>query len=173
VKLAQGLLEFSRRQPAELPPLRFDPETLRQTLLDLAPSSAPRPAGEAQARAVGAPSGVRVLVVEDEQLVRQLVVQSLEVAGHVVTATASPNAALELVRDGLELDLLLTDFVMPELYGDELVEKVRELRPGLPALVMSGYVNNPDLFPQRLAFLPKPFRPSELVAAVLRALAQS
>jgi CheY-like chemotaxis protein len=78
--------------------------------------------------------------------------------------------ALDLVRGGLELDLLLTDLVMPELYGDELVAQARTHQPGLAAIVMSGYVSDPENFPETVEFLPKPFRPGELVATIARVL---
>jgi PAS domain S-box-containing protein len=113
-----------------------------------------------------------VLVVEDEELVRRLVVQTLEANGFTVTVAETPGQALAHIRSGTRFDVLLTDLVMPELYGDELVARVRELEPGLPAVVMSGYVNDPDAFPDTVEFLPKPFRPGELVAVVGRAVRQ-
>ena len=129
----------------------------------------------AEGTAIHAPeaTGGHVLVVEDDELVRRLVVQTLEVSSYRVTASDSPADALELVRSGAHFDLLLTDLVMPGLYGDELVAQVRALHPGLPAIVMSGYVSDPDTLPESVGFLAKPFRPAELVAAVARTLESS
>jgi two-component system, cell cycle sensor histidine kinase and response regulator CckA len=130
------------------------------------PVAAEHPASASEPRATGG----RVLLVEDDELVRRLVVQTLENGGYVVTTPASPAEALQLVRDGAEFDLVLTDLVMPELYGDELLAQLRALRPGLPAIVMSGYVHERGSFPDDVEFLSKPFRPTELVATVARTL---
>lgn len=165
-RLTQGLLEFSRRAPGDLTALRFEPETLRQALLDVVPR---RPTPEPTPEPV--PTAARILVVEDEPLVRRLVVQTLEGAGYHITEVGQPRRALALLEDGLPVDLLLTDLVMPDLYGDELVVQVRALRPGLPAIVMSGYVSDRGAFARDVDFLAKPFRPRELVAAIAVALA--
>ncbi|MDX6503672.1 MAG: two-component system, cell cycle sensor histidine kinase and response regulator CckA [Gaiellaceae bacterium] len=117
-----------------------------------------------------AAAGGRVLLVEDDELVRRLVVQTLEASGYVVSSPKTVSDALELVRSDAVFDLLLTDLVMPELYGDELVVQVRALRPGLPAIVMSGYVNDPEAFPDSVEFLSKPFRPGDLLATVARTI---
>jgi CheY-like chemotaxis protein len=111
-----------------------------------------------------------VLLVEDEELVRRLVVQTLTSAGYAVTAPTSASEALALVEQGERFDVLLTDLVMPELYGDELVAQARTHQPGLAAIVMSGYVSDPENFPETVEFLPKPFRPGELVATIARVL---
>src|SRR3954447_61102 len=131
----------------------------------------PRAAAATPSTARDSAPGAHVLLVEDEELVRRLVVQTLSAAGYAVTAPASPSAALALLATGERFDVLLTDLVMPELYGDELVVQARVHQPDLAAIVMSGYVSHPEAFPESVEFLGKPFRPAELVATLGRVLA--
>ena len=94
------------------------------------PDGAPEPAG---------PGRGRILLVEDEDLVRTTAGKMLESLGYQVTALASPAEALALcAREEVCLDLLLTDVVMPEMKGTELRQRIEMLRPGLPTVFMSG-----------------------------------
>jgi len=112
-----------------------------------------------------------VLVVEDHDMVREMVVQALESQGYVVLTAASGPAALELVErlEG-ELHLLVADVVMPRMSGLELAAKLLEARPTLPVLYMSGYSEQLASAPNRAsangALLQKPFTSSELVNKV-------
>jgi PAS domain S-box-containing protein len=84
--------------------------------------------------------GERVLVVEDEDAVRTLAKRILTEGGYRVIAASRGAEALELLKDpGQEFDLLISDVVMPEMRGVELVRRAAELRPDLPVLMMSGY----------------------------------
>jgi PAS domain S-box-containing protein len=108
----------------------------------------------------------QVLVVEDEPLLLELMAENLRDAGYRVLSAESPRRALELVRQR-PVDILVTDVVMPELNGPELVERVRELQPGLPALYVSGYAEQAISRSSRLEpLLSKPFEPDDLLAAV-------
>jgi PAS domain S-box-containing protein len=94
-----------------------------------APPPAPRPSG-----------GETVLVVEDEDGVREIARRILTGHGYRVLEAANAADALALLAaPDLHVDALLTDVVMPGLSGDVLVDRVRQGRPGLPALLMSGY----------------------------------
>lgn len=114
---------------------------------------------------------VRVLLVDDDDLVRASAAATLRRAGHRVTEVAGPAAALAHLRaraDGF--DLLLTDFAMPGMTGAELVAEARLLSPSLPALLATGFA---DLAHDEAAAVPrlaKPFRPNELLAAVASVL---
>jgi signal transduction histidine kinase len=114
-----------------------------------------------------------VLVVEDEEAVRQLAIQSLERSGYRVLASASGEEALTLAStfDGT-IHLLLTDVVMPGIKGPELAARLRTLRPGVRVLLMSGYaadvVTPGDL--NDATMVTKPFSPSVLTRAVRHAL---
>jgi PAS domain S-box-containing protein len=122
-------------------------------------------AGEARADAVKR----CVLVVEDNADVRELAEQLLGIEGYAVHSAASGERAMELLRQGAEVDLLFTDVIMPGgMNGLELVEQARALRPGLPVLVTTGYM---DELPEGgrgggLRILAKPYRQEELLARV-------
>ena len=114
-----------------------------------------------------------VLVAEDEEAVRHLAVEALQRQGYRVIAAASGEAALEVARahDGA-IDLLLTDVVMPGLKGPELAARLRDLRPGLRVILMSGYaaevVTPLDL--KDATLVSKPFSAAVLARAVRAAL---
>jgi CheY-like chemotaxis protein len=114
-----------------------------------------------------------VLVVEDNDDVRELAEQVLEMGGHAVRSAASGEQAMELLRQGLRVDLLFTDVIMPGgMNGLELVEQARALRPGLPVLVTTGYM---DELPQGgrgggLDILAKPYRHEDLLERVRKGL---
>src|SRR5690606_5454774 len=111
-----------------------------------------------------------ILVVEDDEGVRALCVRALEDAGYRVLDTNSPATAwARWRRQRFLVDLLVTDVVLPGWSGPELAERLREGRPGLPVLYMSGYA--PDTVPAVDAIPPedllrKPFKPKQLLRAV-------
>ena len=116
--------------------------------------------------------GQRVLVVEDEQMVRNLVQDILERGGfEVLTAPDGEQALAILQAESRSIDLLLTDVVMPGMTGVELARQVRTSWPETPILYMSGYTNralresDPDA-----DLLRKPFTVSELLQRVRAAL---
>ncbi|RMG13044.1 MAG: response regulator [Deltaproteobacteria bacterium] len=115
-----------------------------------------------------------VLVAEDESGVRELMVRTLGALGYRVLAAVDGVAALQQVEaHGGEIDLVVTDVVMPRLGGQALVEALEARRPGLPVLVISGYpegsIDVLEWVPEG-AFLPKPFSGAELAHRVRQAL---
>ena len=117
----------------------------------------------------------RVLLVEDDELVRGLVERMLTRAGHTVIATdggRSAMAALERLRGSV--DLVLTDIVMPEMSGRALADQVRKRYPSVRVLLMSGYTEDQglrlDLQGEGLAFIAKPFTVGSLNAKVREVL---
>jgi CheY-like chemotaxis protein len=117
----------------------------------------------------------RVLVVEDDALVRDFVRRALEEVGYSVSIAASGNDALELLgRDGRDVDLVLTDVVMPGLSGPELAERLTTMTPDTPVLFMSGYIDNSfintHLRHHPGTLLRKPFTAAELRKRVRRCL---
>jgi PAS domain S-box-containing protein len=109
-----------------------------------------------------------ILVAEDEEAVRQYVTELLIRRGFEVLPAANGKDALELARTWPgEIDLLLTDAVMPHMSGPRLAEQFAELRPGVPVLFMSGYSDR-LLQPGTLesSLIQKPFAPAALIAAV-------
>jgi signal transduction histidine kinase/CheY-like chemotaxis protein len=119
-----------------------------------------------------------VLVVEDDQSVRQLVSSVLADAGFTVLVAGTPLDAMRLVTEhGSRVCLLVTDVVMPETSGPDLYRRLSESLPSLPVLFISGYPdrmvgeNGRMVVPGR--FLAKPFTASELIAAAEVAMADS
>jgi two-component system, cell cycle sensor histidine kinase and response regulator CckA len=114
-----------------------------------------------------APGTRSVLVVEDEELVRDFTCRLINAEGYRCLQAANGAEALEWVRErGDELDLILTDVVMPVMGGRELAKQVTRLRPGLPVLYMSAYsaeeVGRRGLLPPDVPFVQKPFTPTTL-----------
>jgi nitrogen-specific signal transduction histidine kinase/CheY-like chemotaxis protein len=106
--------------------------------------------------------GEHILVVEDETAVRKLIQQMLERLEYRVTLAANGNDALALVTEkGLDPDLVITDVVMPGMSGKELIERLRNIRPGQRFLYMSGYTDNAighhGVLDPDTPFLQKPF----------------
>jgi len=115
--------------------------------------------------------GHLVLVVDDEQGLRDLVCRTLRDEGYRTLEAAHGGEALELVESGPEtVDLVVTDVVMPGMDGRELGRRLAQSRPSLPILYMSAYDVN-DIFrrgsPRRSApFLQKPFPRDGLISSV-------
>jgi PAS domain S-box-containing protein len=109
-----------------------------------------------------------VLLVEDEAAVRELCTEVLRSRGYQVLPCQDAPAALEEVdRNGSDLDLLLTDVIMPGGSGQELVERVRSKIPSVKVLFMSGYDKKPTSSSGEAGpLITKPFTPSELLAKV-------
>jgi PAS domain S-box-containing protein len=124
----------------------------------------------AGAPALGAPGTERVLLVEDEAVVRGVVERTLQRAGYRVVVATSGDEALELTDVDGQFDLLITDIVMPGMNGWELGKRLGERWPGLPVLYISGYtedvIKDVDAFGQGAAFLQKPFLPVDLLATI-------
>ncbi|SHE68011.1 PAS domain S-box-containing protein [Desulfacinum infernum DSM 9756] len=112
----------------------------------------------------------RILVVEDEELVRTMAAETLETYGYRVQVAASGAEALEICsRDG-SFDLLLTDVVMPGMDGPELARRMAEICPGIPVLFMSAYPDDRlarhGVLGRDVELLPKPFSPHQLARKV-------
>lgn len=123
-----------------------------------------------------APDGAgTVLVVDDEEDIREAVRRILSRHGYEVKVAAEPAEALAVCQDQGPLDLLLTDVLMPQLSGRALAEQVSAVRSGLPVLYISGYPRDvavgEGLVPQEKPMLEKPFTRDTLLAAVSDALA--
>jgi two-component system, cell cycle sensor histidine kinase and response regulator CckA len=117
-----------------------------------------------------------ILLVEDEPVVRELARRILTRAGHTVLVAASPGDALLLHEQRAdEVELLLTDVVMPQMSGRELAARLRAARPTLAVAYVSGYAeerlaNHTPLGPDG-PLLQKPFAPDALLDTVRRAVA--
>ena len=111
-------------------------------------------------------SRARVLVVDDEHIVRTWIARVLEEAGHDVVMAVNGADALRLAReDTLGFDLVITDVRMPVMDGWQLGHSVGEEWPGIPVLYISGY-DLTQYGPSAPAFLRKPFGPEDLLLRV-------
>ena len=113
----------------------------------------------------------RILLVEDDAAVRNLVAEALTVQGYQVLAAEGPDQALEFAQREDELDLLFTDLLMPQMNGRELARRLAEQRPHLRVLYSSGYAGERDgTGEDPRAFLQKPYSLSILAAKVREVL---
>jgi PAS domain S-box-containing protein len=124
----------------------------------------------------GAGSGKRILLAEDEEAVRATLVTTLERAGYQVTEAATGDVAFATFEADPTFDLLLSDVVMPgTLQGPDLANALRERWPDLPVLFLSGYAGDATATENGMRAddirLMKPVRRSDLLAAVVRAMA--
>lgn len=115
-----------------------------------------------------------VMVVEDDEDVRRTVRKTLESRGYSVWDTGVPADALVMAEDlSQQIDLVITDLVMPDMHGVELAERLMLRRPSLPVLYMSGYPGNEGpraVPPSGAVFIEKPFSPDRLTQAVRHAI---
>ncbi|MCD5993899.1 response regulator [Pseudomonas sp. CDFA 602] len=135
------------------------------------PASEAIPDDEAPApdNAVAEPRIASILVVDDEDLVRMTIMDMLEDEGYVLTQARSGEHALELIRSGLQPDLLLTDFKMPGIDGSQLATEAVTLVANLAVLVITGFAALEVDWPS----LAKPFTHADLIGSVREQLQQA
>jgi len=116
-----------------------------------------------------------ILLVEDDEMVRTLVRETLEREGYKILDAADPIVARKMVEHHRgPIQLTITDVVMPKVNGRELAEQIIQLRPQMRVLYMSGYtdgaITNSGLLQKEVAFLQKPFTPAALIDKVREVL---
>jgi two-component system cell cycle sensor histidine kinase/response regulator CckA len=115
----------------------------------------------------------RILLVEDEDMVRAVAERALARSGHKVSLARDGEEGLSAVANGGEFDLIVSDVVMPGMSGPRMVKAIRKARPDLPVLFMSGYAEEQlrnEIDVENMHFLAKPFsvqQISDSVAAIL------
>jgi len=131
---------------------------------------------EAEPRAADLTGRGIVLLVEDEEAVRTFAARALASRGYQVMEAATGVAALSAMeKNGGDVDLVVSDVVMPEMDGPTLLKELRRRRPDMKVIFISGYAE--EAFKKNLpegesfTFLPKPFSLKELVAAVKETMA--
>ena len=120
------------------------------------PSEEPAPAASDGA--------MTVLVVDDDALVLMATAAMIEDLGHVVIEAASGAEALDIVERNPKLDLVVTDHAMPGMTGMQLAEALAALRPSLPCVLVTGYIDMPNGGAFPLPRLSKPVRQGDLLA---------
>jgi two-component system, cell cycle response regulator CpdR len=114
---------------------------------------------------------IRILLAEDDDVMRQYLVRALEKSGYSVASVDRGTAALALLEAGEPFDLLLTDIVMPELDGIELAQKAAIMRPDLRVMFITGFSAvslKAGLSMPNARVLSKPFHLRDLVLEVDR-----
>lgn len=117
--------------------------------------------------------GLRVLLVDDEPLVRAGLADMLRDAGHEIVEVENAREALSLIEDCAAFDLVLTDHLMPGMTGGALAQKLRASHPQLPLVVITGYAGAESDVPDDVVRLHKPIRQAELLQSIDRALTGS
>ena len=119
----------------------------------------------------------RILIIEDDDLLRGVLASALELAGHVVFQASNGQEGIDLFRS-TPADLVLTDIVMPVQEGIETIVQLRKHHKTVPIIAMSGGVNNAKLYLSIAGrfgakrILSKPFTPQKLIETVDEVLAE-
>jgi nitrogen-specific signal transduction histidine kinase/CheY-like chemotaxis protein len=130
----------------------------------VAPPAADKPAEPVVDELVG-----RLLLVDDDDLVRTATADMLKDHGHRVHEARSVAEALRILRETPAIDAVITDYAMPGRTGADLAAAARALRPGLPVLLITGFAAS-GVLPPEIPCLAKPFRRVELLEEVSRLL---
>ena len=114
-------------------------------------------------------TAANILVIDDDEIVCSLFIDTLEETGHAVTTVSESSKGLELVKDG-DYDLVFLDLKIPEMDGAELFRQIRVAKPKLPVTIITGYPDS-ELMTRALTYGPfgvmnKPFRGSDILTAV-------
>jgi signal transduction histidine kinase len=112
----------------------------------------------------------RILVVDDDALIGSATTAMLEDLGHVVIETTSGTRALEVLRSGPMVDLVITDHAMPGMTGTQLSRQIRRSWPDLPIILATGYADLPNGEDPGLPRLSKPYQQEELAAMIAQVL---
>lgn len=112
-----------------------------------------------------------ILLVEDERAILEVLSTMLRRQGYSILAAATPREALRIAgRRDREIDLLLTDVIMPEMNGKELARRIQKIHPGLRCLYMSGYtadvIADHGVLEAGILFIRKPFSQDDLLATL-------
>lgn len=117
---------------------------------------------------------MRVLVVDDDKIIRAFLQGCLEMNGYEVLCAEDGFQAFNLWQGDREVfDLIITDLRMPGMTGQQLIEKIRRIKPVQPFLAMSGEANEDEiewLSDQQIFFIRKPFYPQKVLLFVSRVL---
>ena len=142
---------------------RFRPAAVAETVLppsrDTSAVLIPKPGRE----------GRRILVLDDDNQVLETVTEILSDAGYMVTPFATASQALEEVKGSEPIDLMVVDFAMPEMRGDQFATEARLRRSAVPILFISGYAEPTSLQSEPFV-LRKPFSMASLISTAEEAM---
>jgi CheY-like chemotaxis protein len=109
---------------------------------------------------------LKILLVDDEDLVRAATADMLVEAGHTVHQADSGGKAVRMFEDDPGYDVVITDYAMPLMSGAALIRKLRQIAPAVPALLITGYASASVDVPADVPRIAKPFRAAELLTRV-------
>ncbi len=115
-----------------------------------------------------------LLIVEDERMVREVVTAVLERSGFKVIPCSGGEHALRTLETE-NVDVVLLDMELPGMHGEDVLRRIRELRPALPIVLTSGHEREryvQSLIEPKVTFVQKPYQPRE-IAALVRSLANA
>jgi CheY-like chemotaxis protein len=110
------------------------------------------------------------LVVDDDKLISAATGEMLKDLGHQVVEAASGRKALEILRAGTPIDVVVSDEAMPGMRGTELAAEIRASWPELPVILATGYAELPKGGALRLPMLRKPYAQEDLAAAIVNVI---
>ena len=158
--------------------IESEPGAGTTVLLYLPPADAAQMAREQPDEAASAPEPhadrpalLHIVLLDDEDMVREVVAELLESAGHRVSSFALAVDALRCVETDQSVGLLITDLGLPDCPGDEVARRARLLRPSLPVAFITGYNDLERLADEPLQ-LRKPFSEADLLAMIAEAARQ-
>ena len=111
-----------------------------------------------------------ILLCDDDDDVRRFIGEFLDSAGYTIHEASGPEAALGILEQGPEIDLLIVDYAMPGMNGLETIRQARQRRPGLRPLLITGYAEAVGGGTGGTPLLHKPFAPAELARMVAEIL---
>lgn len=132
--------------------------------------SLPKPASAASPEDRPAPVRATILLVDDDALISTSTAYLLEDLGHEVIEANSGADALDVLKAGRKVDVLITDYAMPQMTGTQLAAAARQLRPELPVIIATGYADLPPGNSMDLPRLRKPYRQQQLLSEIAKAL---
>jgi signal transduction histidine kinase/CheY-like chemotaxis protein len=115
---------------------------------------------------IGSQPTAQILLCDDDPDVRGILGEVLQTEGYVLHLADGPSAALRILEEKAEIDLLIVDYAMPEMNGLELIREARQRRPSLKTLLITGDVGALSGGISNVPLLPKPFGPTELAQRV-------
>ena len=126
-----------------------------------------------EASSAQGPTGSHILVVDDERVVRRALQRILERDGHKVTLAECGQQAIDLYGPGWkQYDVVVLDVMMPDVDGREVLRRMREVNPGVRAILSSGFTaeSDPSLVVEGTWLLQKPYTPDQVRGVVADAL---
>ena len=140
--------------------------TRAELWLPVADGAAEVAAPETAARAPDGKRRATLLFVDDDFLISLSTTSLLEDLGHTVVTASSGSEALDVLRAGKPIDMMITDYAMPGMTGLQLAEEARALRPDLPILLATGYADLPTRAKLELPRLSKPYQQRQLAEQI-------